>query len=75
MMAAQFRDLKFGDRFYFENGACETIFTPAQVDEIRKFTLASLICTCTDTESIQSRVTILLLNVSAAQSETIIVNN
>ena len=53
LMAAQFRDLKFGDRFYFENGACETIFTPAQVDEIRKFTLASLICTCTDTESIQ----------------------
>ena len=53
MMAAQFRDLKFGDRFYFENGACETIFTPAQVDELRKFRLSTLICTCTDTETVQ----------------------
>ena len=53
MMATQFRDIKFGDRFYFENGACETIFTPAQVDELRKFSLASLYCTCTDSETVQ----------------------
>lgn len=53
MMATQFRDIKFGDRFYFENGACETIFSPAQLDELRKFSLASLICSCTDSESVQ----------------------
>jgi peroxidase len=53
MMAKQFHDLKVGDRFYFEHGACETTFTPAQLDELRKFTLSSLICTCTDTESVQ----------------------
>lgn len=53
MMGAQFRDLKFGDRFYFENGGCETIFTPEQVNELRKVTLSSLICTCTDTNTVQ----------------------
>ena len=55
MMAAQFRDLKRGDRFYFENGACETIFTPAQLDELKKVTMASLLCTCTDTETVQRK--------------------
>jgi len=55
MMAAQFRDLKRGDRFYFENGACETIFTPAQLDELKKVTMASLLCTCTDTQSVQRK--------------------
>ncbi|CBY06830.1 unnamed protein product [Oikopleura dioica] len=53
MMAAQFRDLKVGDRFYFENGGCETTFTPEQLTELRKITLSSLICTCTDTVDIQ----------------------
>jgi peroxidase len=53
MMAAQFRDLKVGDRFYFENGGCETTFTPEQLTELRKITLSSLICTCTDTVEIQ----------------------
>ena len=55
MMAAQFRDLKRGDRFYFENGACETIFTPAQLDELKKVTLASLLCTCTDSTTVQRK--------------------
>lgn len=53
IMALQFRELKAGDRFYFEHGACETIFTPLQLDELRKFSLSHLICSCTDTESIQ----------------------
>ena len=53
LMGAQFRDLKFGDRFYFENGGCETIFTPEQVSALRKVTLSSLICTCTDTDTVQ----------------------
>jgi peroxidase len=55
MMAAQFRDIKRGDRFYFENGACETIFTPAQLDELKKITLSSLLCTCTDTTTVQRK--------------------
>ena len=53
MIGAQFRDLKIGDRYYFENGGCETMFTPQQLNELRKVTLSSLICTCTDTDTVQ----------------------
>ena len=56
MMADQFRDIKKGDRFYFENGGTETIFTHVQLDELRKLSLASLICSCTDTDSLQASV-------------------
>ena len=33
-----------GDRFYFENGGTETIFTHVQLAELRKISLGSLIC-------------------------------
>jgi peroxidase len=53
MIGAQFRDLKSGDRYYFENGGCETVFTPEQVKALRKVTFASMLCTCTDLETVQ----------------------
>ena len=39
MIAKQFNELKFGDRFYFENGGENTVFSPIQLQELRRFTL------------------------------------
>ena len=45
IIAKQFRDLKKGDRFYYENGQSKTTrFKLAQLDEIRKTYMASIIC-------------------------------
>ena len=47
IMAEQFSDLRKGDRYWHENGACETVFTPAQLDAIKRgATLSRLICNC-----------------------------
>ena len=40
-----FHNLKFGDRFYYENGEDENLrFTLAQLDNIRHISLASIVC-------------------------------
>ena len=52
MIASQFSALKRGDRFYFENGGAESIFTHVQLDELRKLSLSSLICSCTDSDEV-----------------------
>jgi peroxidase len=45
IIAKQFRDLKFGDRFYYENGNDNLIkFTTSQLDEIRKSNMARVLC-------------------------------
>ncbi len=45
VVAKQFRDLKFGDRYYFENGDNSvTRFTMAQLNQIRKSTMAGIMC-------------------------------
>ncbi|XP_069111540.1 peroxidasin homolog pxn-2-like isoform X2 [Argopecten irradians] len=44
MMAKQFKKLKLGDRFWFERPAPEG-FAPEKRDEIRKMTLAKVMCT------------------------------
>lgn len=47
IMGEQFADLKRGDRYWYENGGCETVFTPAQLNAIKKgASLSRLICNC-----------------------------
>ena len=55
MIASQFEVLKKGDRFYFENGGAETIFTHIQLDELRKLSLSSLVCSCTDSDEVYQK--------------------
>ena len=54
ILADQFRDLKRGDRFWYENGGCEVTFSPRQLKAINKgVSLAGLMCECAHgTESI-----------------------
>jgi peroxidase len=50
----QFRDLKNGDRFYFENGqSTATRFSSVQLDEIRKVKFSTLICENFNVVSVQ----------------------
>ena len=44
-MAKNFFGLKYGDRFYYENGHDrENRFTPEQLESIRAFRFSSLLC-------------------------------
>jgi len=58
-LAEQFRDLKFGDRFYYENAPLESqstaniAFTIGQLNEIKKVSLSTLICNSFDILEIQ----------------------
>lgn len=53
----QFIRVKQGDRFWFENFQNPQAFTPEQLDEIRKTSLASVICENADNlEMIQPKV-------------------
>uniref|UniRef100_T1JID4 Peroxidase n=1 Tax=Strigamia maritima TaxID=126957 RepID=T1JID4_STRMM len=44
ILAQQFRNLRKGDRFWYENGGHKGAFTPVQLEEIRKGSLARLFC-------------------------------
>lgn len=44
ILEKQFRDLKKGDRFYYENGPAPTSFTSNQLDQIRRTSMANVIC-------------------------------
>ncbi|CAI4231916.1 unnamed protein product [Auanema sp. JU1783] len=48
LYAIQMRDTKQGDRFWYENFLAPSAFTVNQVDELRKTTLARIICDNTD---------------------------
>ncbi|OWF41499.1 Peroxidase-like protein [Mizuhopecten yessoensis] len=45
IISRQFRDLQKGDRFWYENDAPYTGFSEAQLNEIKKMTLSSILCT------------------------------
>lgn len=51
----QFSYLKGGDRFYYENGPSITSFRLNQLNEIKKITMARLICNDFDITVIQKR--------------------
>ncbi|CAF0973676.1 unnamed protein product [Brachionus calyciflorus] len=54
IIGKQFKDLKFGDRFYYENGAPSSMpFTLNQLDSIREVTMARILCDNTELNSIQ----------------------
>ncbi len=59
LLAKQFLDLKRGDRHFYENapnqalGTQNTAFTMSQLNEIKKQSMASLVCRNFNLESIQ----------------------
>ena len=55
MIAKQFRDLKFGDKFYFERQIPNSLFsfTQNQLDIIRNITMANILCRNLDLKIIQ----------------------
>ncbi|XP_062615951.1 peroxidase-like protein 3 [Saccostrea cucullata] len=52
LLGKQFHDLKFGDRYWFENPGVGG-FTPEQLQAIRSVTLASVICNTLDIDKVQ----------------------
>lgn len=48
IQANQFMRSKFGDRFYYEHGNQAGSFTPQQLQEIRKSSMAKIICDNSD---------------------------
>lgn len=56
LLAIQYRDIKFGDRFWYETNAPPARFSTNQLNEIRKFSLSKLLCrNMNDTPRIQPR--------------------
>lgn len=56
IVAKQFRDLKFGDRFWYETSQAPASFTPEQLAEIRKMSLSKILCrNLKDTPKIQPK--------------------
>ena len=54
IVGKQYRDLKFGDRFYYENGHDDKIkFSLNQLDSIRGISMARILCDNTDLKFIQ----------------------
>lgn len=48
IIAEQFKNLRKGDRFWYENDGVYDAFTPAQLQQIRHVSFAQLLCMATD---------------------------
>ena len=48
VMGRSFHNLKFGDRFWYENGGWKSSFTVEQINEIRKVKLSRILCDNSD---------------------------
>jgi len=60
IIGRQFHNIRHGDRFWYENGGEPSSFTIEQLSEIRKMTLARLVCdTSNHMETLQMRVMLL----------------
>jgi len=59
ILGQQFKDLKYGDRFWYEKPESQQLhgegFTAAQLADIKKQTMSSVICNATETVKIQER--------------------
>lgn len=56
VLANQFKDLKRGDRFYYENGPSNTAFSLDQLAEVKKSSLARILCDNVDAAQVQPNV-------------------
>ena len=52
LLGDQFIRLKRGDRFWYESGAGETRFSPAQLREVKRASLARILCDNTDIQQV-----------------------
>lgn len=56
IIAQQFSNLRKGDRFWYENDAFESSFTPAQLQSIRQTSLAQIVCRTLGSGTIQPHI-------------------
>ncbi|XP_041369551.1 uncharacterized protein LOC121383530 [Gigantopelta aegis] len=55
ILALGFRNLKFGDRFWYQNSKGVNAFTPEQISELQKITLSKVLCQTSHIENVQAR--------------------